>query len=257
MAPGPKIQNSLYEALLVDADIKVRNNLKQLAQAVSAFRKAHHAGSINEAQHFMAAPTPCDVMFISYKLGMDDIKSFIEVAKKTPKGEECAYIMILSADSQDERNIAQSVLIGCHGVLCEPYSVDRLHEIAEVAKKVKLECGDKRKRAAIQMLMSSILKEFDKLSLYIQRGFPADRAKKRFVESMKVLKEYQEHSFRLYIDIAIDCFEQAPAPAPEQNYKGGSDRVRKKLEQKLREQFEKECGAADGDSEVAKAPPRH
>lgn len=238
-----------YDALLVDPDVKSRNNLKTVTTAVTSLRKSYNANTLSEAWSHLVGTQGCDIIFFNYKLGKDEITKFIARAKECPRGEECTFIIVLASDEQDNATIAGTVLMGAHGVLCHPYSADRLKEIAELATKVKGDCANNRKKVAIQMLLNEVIKEYDKLATYIARGFPYERAKKKFADKIKSLQSAQGEAFDSYIGVALDFFEKVPPPAPKEDYKGGSKRVKDKLEAKLREQFERECAEADANAE--------
>ena len=227
-----------FSVILVDSDVKLRNNLRQLAQAVAVFKKTSQLNTLNDAKSALDQNTPCDIIFISQNFDFTEIKKFIEDAKNNPIGEECAFILVLKSDNQDETVIAQSVIIGCHAILSEPYSVDRMYEIAEIANKIKLECEGKRKYQALSMLTKTLAREFDSISLYVKRGFSYEKAKKKLIEIIGLIKEYQSNSFDLYIKVLTDIFsERIPPP---QIYSGGSTRVKKKMEDKIKEEVEKQ-----------------
>ena len=120
--------------------------------------------------------------------------------------------------------------------------MDAVREIVEIATRVKKENGAARKRAAISMLVQNLVTEYDKLVMYLSRGLPIERAKKKFAERCETLRKTVEgEDMGAYFEIASQMFEMA-SPAATKIYEGGSKRVREKMEAKLREEFEKEFG---------------
>jgi hypothetical protein len=118
-----------------------------------------------------------------------------------------------------------------------------VNEIVQIAIKVKKENSLARKKVAIGMLVTTLVSEYDKLVLYLSRGLPIDRAKKKFADKCETLrKTVDEGDMGAYFDVASQLFENA-SPAATKLYEGGSKRVNEKMEAKLREEFEKEFGS--------------
>ena len=227
-----------FTVSLVDSNVKFRNNLRQLAQAVTVFKKTTQYSELDEVLVTLRQNSPCDIMFISQNFDFSEVKEFIDEAKNTVIGEECAFILVLKNNNQDETVIAQSIIAGCHAILSEPYSVDRMYEIAEIANKIKLECEEKRKYQSLSMLTKTLSKEFDSVSLYLKGGYSYEKAKKKLIEIIGFIKAYQNHSFDLYIQVLTDVFSKA-LPSPK-IYSGGSARLKKKMEEKIKGDVEKE-----------------
>jgi response regulator RpfG family c-di-GMP phosphodiesterase len=226
-----------FTVSLVDSNVKFRNNLRQLAQAVTVFKKTTQLSSLDEALVSLSQNTPCDIIFLSQSFYISEIKDFIGEAKKTVRGEECAFIMVATCNNHDEAIIAQSIIAGCHAILSEPYSVDRMYEIAEIANKIKLECEQKRKYQALSLLTKLLAKELDSIALYVKSGFSYEKAKKKLLEVIVFIKDHQLNSFDLYIQVLIDTFAKS-LPSPKL-YSGGSARLKKKMENKIKEEVEK------------------
>lgn len=232
----------IYNALLVDNDMTGRTRLKTVALAVTAFKKAHTANDLREAMTRLGGFDPVDVVFVSAAFGLSNIGDFIKNAKETKHGADCAYVLVHGSNAESSDTIAKSLLTGANAMIGEPYSVDAVREIVEIATKVKKENGLARKKAAIGMLVQSLVTEYDKLVLYLSRGLPVERAKRKFAEKCDTLKKtVDEGDMSAYFEIASQVFESA-SPASTKMYEGGSKRVREKMEAKLREEFEKEFG---------------
>lgn len=227
------------DAMLVDDDLQGRANLKQAALAVPTIRKFRLMNTLEDTLTRLDSTEPCDVVFVSSEFGDAAVEEFLANAQRTFRGAHCSYVIVLKANAQHQVAVASAMLGGADAFLAEPYSVDRMSEIANIACNVKLNNMRARKRAAISLLISNIMKEFDKLSTYMSRGFNVDRAKKKFIEACSTLKRMQHDSLAVYCDLAIELFENATLP-PVIGYGGVSNRVRQRLERKLQEQFEKE-----------------
>jgi DNA-binding NarL/FixJ family response regulator len=225
-----------YDALLVDPDIQSRMRLKQATTAVTNFGKVLQVGSFKEAQDKLRATTNCDVVFISYKLDMPDITGFVKAAKETPQARDAAYILVLGGKDQDSSTVATSVISGFDGMLFEPYSVDNLLEITEIAARVRKERSRAREEAAIRLLVSDLMNQLDFVAYLKKSQGDSGRVLKKFKETCAVLKTLSPESLAIYSSLAVDMFEQAPLPKKvfqRKNYSGASSRVKKKMEDKL------------------------
>lgn len=231
-----------YHSVVAEPDINRRGRLKTAAQAISSFKKMDQVASLHEVESKLRSGQKFDLIFVSNDYGEEEISAFVGRTNKDFADHGVAFVVILKG-ADDEKTLAKLMLTGVHGFLYEPYSVERLHEITELVTKVKHEAILKRKKAAAAMLVQTITKELDKLTQYLSRGFPIERAKKKFNETCNSLKQFQDDSsLGMYCDIACDVFERA-MPANVKDYGGASKRVKEKMEAQIKKQFEEEMAA--------------
>jgi DNA-binding NarL/FixJ family response regulator len=231
-----------FDAVLVDPDIQSRMRLKQATTAVPHFGKVHQLGELREAQQKLSGSDRADVVFISRKHEMEGILNFIKLAKGLPQGQDAAYILVLGAKNQDTSTVASSVMSGFDGFLFEPYSVDNLLEITQIAARVRKERSHAREEAAMKMLMTDLMNQIDLLAYLKQAKSDPGRVLKKFRETTTVLRTLSEESFKLYQSVAINMLENAPLPTKifqKRSYGGASSRVKRKMEDKLIADLEK------------------
>ena len=236
-----------YDAILIDPDIGSRMRLKQATTAVTNFGKVGQVGSLREGFERMRAGERCDVVFVSHKFDLADLTSFVKNAKAIPQGQDSAYIVVLGGKDQDSSTVAASVMSGFDGFLFEPYSVDNLKEMTEIAARVRKERARAREEAALKLLITDIMNQIDLVAYLKQMQSESGRAAKKLRESCAVLKTLSPESFELYRSLAVDLFEQAPLPKKvfqRKQYSGASSRVKKKMEDKLIAELEKEPASA-------------
>ncbi|MBX7143814.1 MAG: hypothetical protein K1X79_05135 [Oligoflexia bacterium] len=232
-----------FDAILVDPEIQSRMRLKQATTAVPHFGKVHQLTELREAQNRLAGSERCDVVFISRKFEMENIISFIKTAKGTGQGQDSAYILVLGAKDQDSSTVAASVMSGFDGFLFEPYSVDNLLEITEISSRVRKERSLAREEAAMKLLVTDLLNQIDLLSYMKTMKSDPTRVLKKLRERTAVLKTLSPESSDIYYRIALDMFENAPLPTKifqRKNYGGASSRVKRKMEDKLIAELEKD-----------------
>lgn len=236
-----------FDALLVDPEIQSRMRLKQATTAVPHFGKVHQVNELREAQGKLAGNERCDVVFISRRFEMETIISFIKTAKSTPQGQDSAYILVLGAKDQDSSTVAASVMSGFDGFLFEPYSVDNLLEITQISARVRKERSQAREEAAMKLLVTDLLNQVDLLSYMKTVKSDPTRVFKKLRETTAVLKTLSPESVDVYYRVALDMFENAPLPTKifqRKNYGGASSRVKRKMEDKLIAELEKDSADA-------------
>lgn len=227
-----------FDALIVDSDAKSRGNLKQTMQSLTNFGAINYSKDLGEAETKLNGVDPCDVVFLSYRFELDEIKEFVGKAKKTKRGEDCAYCLVMRAkDKDDPAKISETIVIGGHGCLFEPYSAEGLREITEIAAKVKIENLRNREAGAVKLLLSEAIKDIDRLAFYVSKGKETGRAKKKLLATLESAKKYDVDLLEIYRDACVEMFGGAEAP-PSLKYDGVSDRVKQKMEKKLMDRLE-------------------
>lgn len=230
-----------YDAFVVDPDLNSRMRLKQATIAVSTFGAVHLVGTLNEALAKMQNSGHCDVVFVSHRFDRAEVTSFIKKCKETKCGQDSAYVLVLQSNSGESAAIAQSVLGGADGMLFEPYSVDYLNEITDLASRVRKERTDAREKVAIGMLLQDIMSQVDQIAYLKSCSMDPSRAYKKLQETCTVLQNLSPCSGESYYQIAVDAFENAKMPSNISKYKkygGVSDRIKKRMEKKVSAELE-------------------
>jgi DNA-binding NarL/FixJ family response regulator len=230
-----------FDAILIDPDLNSRMRLKQATSSVHNFGQVGQVGELNEALQKLRGNDNCDVIFISYRFDPSEVINFIKLAKELPKGQDVAYIQVLKSNSGDSSTVAQNVIGGADGLLFEPYSVDYLLEITNLAARVKKERSGTREKAAIQVLVQDVVMQVDQLYFLKSSNMDTSRASKKLAETLSVLKSLSPESLQIYYDLAVSTFEAAPVAANVSKYKkygGVSERAKKRLEKKVQAELE-------------------
>jgi hypothetical protein len=167
-------------------------------------------------------------MFLTHRFKKEAVTAFIEEAKTTTIGADCAYILVLNPREQNASTVATSMMTGTDGFLCEPFSVNSITEIVKIAEKVKLENAIKRLRAATSLILDNAMAEIDSRAQKIFDGdihMPYPQKLKNAIQLFSSLDEHEKEAFR---EVMLETFSQAP-PRPDIAYKGASKRVRGQL----------------------------
>lgn len=225
-----------YDGLLVDPDLNSRMRLKQATSAVPAFGTVTQVGTTNEALSRLQNLDRCDVIFVSYRFDQSEINSFIQQAKALKGGQDAAYVLVLQTAKGDSATIAQSVLGGADGMLFEPYSVEFLYEITNLAAKVKKERSSAREKAAISVIVNDLTNQVDQAAYLKSCNMDTSRVLKKIREACTFLAGLSPETMQTYYELAVKTFENARIPTQISKYKkygGVSDRIKKRMEKKV------------------------
>jgi response regulator RpfG family c-di-GMP phosphodiesterase len=232
-----------FDTLVIEPEMNARMRIKQATSAVPTFGKVFPVGSLNEANEKLKHLERLDVAFISAVFPQEETAAFIKAAKNSKIGQDAAYILVLKTQKQESANIAQNVLVGSDGLLFEPYSVDSLVEITILAAKVKGERAQAREEAAIRMLMRDIVDTVSVIAHLRGQKLETGRQQKKLKEMCSIFETLSPNMKASYLNIVVDEFEKAPIFIPPKNvpqYKGVSNRIKKKLEEKIVAQLKKD-----------------
>lgn len=228
-----------YNALAIDPDTGTRQRLKQAAIAVYNFHDVQLVPDLRNAVSRLGA-RPFDVVFISEKFGTSEITQFINAAKQSG-GDDAAYVLVLGATDQQSAAETTCVMVGAHAVLTEPYSVDSLVEITKIAAKIKKENHMVRQKQALALLVKDLTLQVDRLSYLKACECDPGRALKQFKDLCAIPRSFEAESLESYFDVMVDEFEKVPIPiAQVKQYRGVSQRIKTKMQQKLMAEVEEE-----------------
>jgi DNA-binding NarL/FixJ family response regulator len=245
--PHPGMQK--FDGLIIDPDIESRMRLKQVCASLVNFGKVYPLQSATEGIAKLGVERHCDVIFVSSKLGQDNVSTFIKDAKATQAGQDTAYILIVANKDSGSALIAQSVMMGADGVLTEPYSVDILVEITQLSARVRKERSTAREMAALKILLADMVQQIDLIAFSKSCEYEVGTSFKHLKQACAVLAGLEAESLTKYYELAIEAFGAAPVPVHLQQrkkYGGASNRIKKRMADKLATEVQK----------VASTPPK-
>jgi CheY-like chemotaxis protein len=176
--------------------------------------------------------TSYDLVFVSQSFSKDEAASFIKNAKATNATQDAAFVILLKSSKDDD--MATAMLIGFDGLLAEPYSVDSLNAMCELALTVKLERGAAREQAVLSMIVSNVSKQLDNVAILKACGYETARGMDKLKEACQSFKHLSAEAALSYEGIAEKVFGDAvPAKPPEKRYAGVSSRVKTKQVSKI------------------------
>lgn len=231
-----------FNAIIADPELDTRMRLKQATASVPQFHNVHQRNTLNEALSTLSGDERCDVVFISYRFELKEISTFVERAKNTKQGRDCAYILVLKTKDQDHSTVANSVMLGVDGFLFEPYSVDSLVEMTNLATKIRREREAAREKLAITLLMTDVINQLDMVSALKSMGYSVSTGMKKLEDLCSGLHNMPEGTLSNRLETVVKLFSEIQVPrkvVQAKEYRGVSSRVRKKMENKILSEVDK------------------
>lgn len=220
-------------SLIIDPDAVNRNRIKQAMMALPLFGKGNQAGSFADARARLYDYNTLDIVFISDKFEKEEIRVFIEELKANKVSQDAAFVLIMRSKGN---NMAEGILNGADGLLGEPYSVDTLQEITQLAERVKKHRERVRTEAGIQLLLKDLIVQVNNIASVISGGLEPTKQVRKLEELMTSIEKLEPGLQERYLVMMIDVFEKAPPSARAaltQQYKGISNRVKGRIEKKI------------------------
>lgn len=220
-----------FNALIVDPNAYSRANLWQVTLYDPNFNSVKAVSGLDDALEQLQIGFRFDVLLITSDLQTDQVRKFVPAAKQIDAGKEAAYIIVLKQTHQDAENVASSLIDGTDGFLLEPYSVDALRKVANIAARVKKKHESSRAKAAMTLLLKDVMPKLDAFAEAARKKKDAPTAEKEFRHIAASLQKLVKGHEDVYATVAGEIFQSAEPRPTKSKYKGASKRVRQ-LEEK-------------------------
>ena len=232
-------------ALIADPDTQSRARLKQALHheeqaGTMRFHTIFALSSLDKATVLLKSNSNFDLILISDSFSRESINQFIMDARAT-REEQYAFILVLKPKCQDYEGVMGSVATGMHGMLCAPYSIDNLREIAEISKKVREGNEERRILCSMPVLIDLNLKQLQgKVERLVQKSEHKPRLSPKYREILaKVFENYPESAPDAYYGYLEKAIENA-VPRKPPKYAGASETLRKKYGKEVEEKEKKQ-----------------
>jgi hypothetical protein len=243
----------MNRVLIISPDAETRSHLYQVASEVPEFGEIATSNSIKETLTNLAKALPFRYVFISSGFDRLEIGTFIEQSRRTRAGRSSTYIIILKPEEQDMTSVANSMVLGAHGFLCEPFSVDAVSRISRLSRDVNTKGSFARLKAATGLMLSEFLSGEN---LSDENVSAADQ--KNLWD--RVQDTYRRYRLLTGESLSGPVIQHVQNTTPEQRlrlYTGVSERVRKLVENIFFKSVKKPDGALSPAKETAAKPEAH
>lgn len=225
--------NFKLSALIIEPTLACKIRLKEALSSLPRFSGVMPLNALREATDLIkTAQNEYDLIFISQSIPKEETAAFIKSAKEIGVTQDAAFVLLLK--SSKDADMAGAMIIGFDGMLAEPYSVDSLNAICELALKVKQENGAAREQAVLGLMVSEVSKQLDNVAVLRACGYESARGMEKLKEACHNFKHLSPEAAKSYGDIAEKVFGSAtPAKPPEKRYAGISKRIKSKMASKI------------------------
>ncbi|MCB0343826.1 MAG: hypothetical protein KDD66_01845 [Bdellovibrionales bacterium] len=233
-----------FNALIIDPDLESRARLKTAAHheqqsGAQSFGAVFAVNSLRDGLVFLQNGRKADVVFLSHRLDHEEMVEFIDGAKKTTVGEDCAYIRVLKPSDKKAEKVAEQLLEGADGMLYEPFCVADLTIIVKIAAEVKRQNAIRRLSAATALLLGNAIEAIDYRAAALSVGAEHMPYPTELKHAFRMFKDMPKEEEAAFYDVVVERFIsiKTPPPKPKINYAGASKRVKTTLTEKLKEEL--------------------
>lgn len=216
-----------YNALILEPNGESRMRLKQVLRLMKRFDWITTLNRPDSRQNVAELLQEIDVVFISHRFSPDAVSEFVQQGKKLPRGKEIAYVL-LQSKGLSASEVTLQYLYGADGVLLDPYSVESVEEIVNLAEQIKQGEQDRRFEMAMRLLIKELRAQVTHLAEVVKTGRPARVSRVVLKDMCNVLREFDEEKLAMYFDLLCEVMPDVPPPAEcDDTYRGSSARIRK------------------------------
>ena len=201
-----------YCALIIDGNLEHRARLRLAMRASLLFPTVHVANSVEEVDRHLSQG-PIDIVFIATREDWEYINRFIHRFKQQPAGRDVTYVLLLKG-GRSSVEVARTQVDGAHALLLEPYSVESLQTISQIAERVKKERSRGRLRAALRLLVREIAAQLDQVARLEKSGAAGLVSRGVLREMCSVLGELNTEMLALHFGSPPGCLPGPPCNPP-------------------------------------------
>lgn len=204
--------------IVIETDSEKRSRCAEAARANNAFKKISAIAHPREFESRIGEGQVFDVVFIGCSVRPGIVNEVIRVAKN--HSEDCACILVSSGHEQDLVLLAPTILGGIDGFLYEPFSVDGLAQVAEVAQELKRVNQERRIKGSIRLLMPDIFNNIDDVAAGRAAGRPTPNSLGTLLKSRETIEQLGPDALSFYFHELIERAMERMAPIASTAAKG-------------------------------------
>jgi hypothetical protein len=151
-----------------------------------------------------------DVVFIGGSVPRDTVNEVVRVAKG--HSEDCACVLIENGHEQDAISLAATMVDGIDGFLYEPFSVEGLAQVSEVARELKRVNQERRIKATVKLVVVEMLDSVDDISIGRANGRPTPNSSATLARLHDTLARLGPDALPLYFEELIEKSAERMVP---------------------------------------------
>ncbi len=216
-----------FTSILVDPNVDNRAFFKTAVRALPDFGEIYSCGQTNEVlPKIESSQKPWDIVFISYRIPLDEIKRFLDNFRASPIGKETAVVQIFKMGEASGEKIDATIALGFNGILCEPYSGDGLKDCAKQSVKLRLNGTKNKIGITLKNLIPAVAKEVANNGGKMDKLLNSEH--KELSDSCKGLRELAAFAGSNYDSIINEVFDNLKKRVKDE-YAGVSARLKSRF----------------------------
>lgn len=228
-------------AIIVDPETDSRARFKQALTEFSRFSSIESIDTLEATLRCLALRSGIAAIFLSQRFAPTQLFEFLEQARATPSGRECFYLLVMHSQTESKGTLGSKFMAGFNGFVVEPYSSEQIIEVLDLAEKLKNEARVSKNRVGLTLLATDVIEQIDLIALLKASGFDTNKSRERLREMCLPLQNLEEESRQLFQHILFTLIDQVKAPVRKnlgEDYRGLSDRVRRRMENRILSEVE-------------------
>jgi hypothetical protein len=150
---------SIKRALVVSNNGDTRQRLKSLLDRLETLNETVVCQSLSHAEKALEEPEPFRILFVANSFDPLQTALFLEHARSAAATQSSAYVLLVRSHESVRDTLSNSMLIGFHGILCEPFSLSAVEESTMVCSNMRRTETKLRLRTATGLLLSSLSRD--------------------------------------------------------------------------------------------------
>ena len=201
-----------YNALVITPESSRRAHLKMAIHhdqlmGGNTFASVHAASSLPEALAKLQGELSYEIVLISDSYKRDDVAEFVSALHQSCP-QKFGIVYVLRCALQERTEIADLLLVGVDSCLCEPFSVETLREITELAAQVRKENAERKIISAAGLIVEAALDEIDRRSDQLRLGGRVGPFSHKIMEASQMFRDLSGDKRDAFFMILADCAEK-------------------------------------------------
>lgn len=224
-------------ALVISPIMETRLPLQQLMERAQIFSAVETIQNLDEARTTLVTNQPFTHIFLSSTFSMPDVAKFIDWAKRRKPDQMLAFVLLLRPGQADSGNVANNMVMGIHGFLFEPFTLESIENVVNLSRTVSQKDSHMRMRAATGLMLTDMFPT--------EKAHPDDPPENLWQRVNSTCERVKHLTGQSVTMTVVQGLKKLSSAERVPQYDGASKRVRGLLERKIRETFGALYGRSD------------
>lgn len=145
--------------LLIVPNIFQRTKIEEALADTGKYSSIIAMSRLGAGLRYLEVTTDDNVIIVPTTFGLQALGSFIEEASDLKRDRTLCYMFVVEPNDRTTDLVVDSLILGAHGILCEPFSSDYVSKAISMAITVGCERSYARLKVATHLAVSSAVKD--------------------------------------------------------------------------------------------------